>query len=504
MKQLFLFFICGLLMQTGCANGQSGKKTQQSSTPQTIHREEPQPAGYDIRVSVPKMPNKPLILANYLEGRVYAVDTAHLDASGNGAFRNPDKKLARGMYLLLFSPSNYFDIIIGNDQHFSLRTDTAQVMENLRIEGSPENQAFLEFQKFMVKQNRKTREISQALEKEADKTNPDVRKKYTDQFEQADKEVRAYIADLCRQYPGSATATFANFTLSPDIPDFSKEVPEGTKDRDLEIRKRGYFYNKAHYWDYTNFRDSMLIRTPIFKNKLDDYFKNMILMHPDTVYKESVNLIERARGCKAMFRYLVSYCFNYSLESKIMGMDAAFVYLSKRYYLSGQADWIDKENLEKIEREVILTQYNLIGMKAQELKLPTMEGDWVSLYETDAPFTLLMFWESDCGHCKKQVPQVKKDLLDKFKPYGFKVFAVHTQNDKEKWEKFVADHDLFDFINCWDPHNQTNFRVYYHIESTPMFYLLDKDKKIIGKKLDIEQMADMMKRKFEEMGVTIP
>lgn len=229
-----------------------------------------------------------------------------------------------------------------------------------------------------------------------------------------------------------------------------------------------------------------------------------LLEFSDTVYKESVNLIERARGCKAMFRYLVSYCFNYSLESKIMGMDAAFVYLSKRYYLSGQADWIDKENLEKIEREVILTQYNLIGMKAQELKLPTMEGDWVSLYETDAPFTLLMFWESDCGHCKKQVPQVKKDLLDKFKPYGFKVFAVHTQNDKEKWEKFVADHDLFDFINCWDPHNQTNFRVYYHIESTPMFYLLDKDKKIIGKKLDIEQMADMMKRKFEEMGVTIP
>lgn len=152
---------------------------------------------------------------------------------------------------------------------------------------------------------------------------------------------------------------------------------------------------------------------------------------------------------------------------------------------------------------MILTQYNLIGLKAQELKLPTMDGDWVSLYETEAPFTLLLFWEADCGHCKKQVPQVKTGLLDKFKPYGFKVFAVHTQNDKEKWENFVTEHELFDFINCWDPQNQTNFRVYYHIDSTPVMYLLDKDKKIIAKKLDIEQFADILTKEYKRIGVEV-
>ena len=407
------------------------------------------------------------------------------------------------MYLLLFSPSNYFDLIIGDKQHFSIRTDTLNILETIRFENSPENQAFLEFQKFMTTQNRKTKQLSEALNKEPNKNSPEVKKKYTDQFNQADQEVRSYIANICKQYPGSALATFANFTLSPNIPDYSKEVPEGIKDRNIEIQKRSYLYNKAHYWDYTNFKDSTLIRTPIFKNKLDDYFNNMILMHPDTVYKESVNLIEKSRHCKAMFRYLVSYCFNFAVESKIMGMDAAFVYIAKKYYLSGQADWVDKATREKIEREVILTQYNLIGMKAQELKLPTMDGDWVSLYETEAPFTLLLFWESDCGHCKKQVPQIKTQLLDKFQPYGFKVFAVHTQNEKEKWIKFVTDHELFDFINCWDPNNQTNFRVFYHIESTPMLYLLDKNKKIIAKKLDIEQLADMLVREYKKLGIEV-
>lgn len=459
--------------------------------------------GYNIKLNIPHYANKKVFLANYFEGKVYSTDTAQLDANGNGAFKKTDKKLARGMYLLLFSPSNYFDLIIGDNQNFTIQSDTINFLKTMKFVNSPENTAFLAFQQFMTDQNLKTRELSEALKKDPKKDSPEVKQIYTEQFDLADKEVRNYIANICKQYPGSALATFANFTLSPSTPDFAKEVPEGTKDRDLEIRKRAYFYNKAHYWDYTNFKDSTLIRTPIFKNKLDEYFNDMILSQPDTVFKESVNLIEKSRSCRAMFRYLVSYCFNFALESKIMGMDAAWVYLAKKYYLSGQANWIDKETRDKIEREVILTQYNLVGMKAQELKLPTMDGEWVSLYETDAPFTLLLFWESDCGHCKKQVPQIKTALLDKFKPYGFKVFAVHTQSEKEKWEKFVTEHDLFDFINCWDPQNQTNFRIYYHIESTPMLYLLDKNKKIIAKKLDIEQLSDMLTREYKNMGIEV-
>jgi len=482
MKKLFILLSLGLWALTGRGYAQ----------------------GYNIKLTVPQIPEKNVILANYFEGKVYAVDTARLDAGGTGYFRKSDRKLARGMYLLLFSPSNYFDLIIGDKQHFSITTDTLDILEKIHFEGSPENTAFLDFQKFMTAQNVKTRKIREDFDKDPGKETEEVKQKYTAQFEQADREVRSYIAELTQKFPGSALATFANFTLSANAPDFSKEVPEGTKDRDWEIQRRAYLFEKAHYWDYTNFRDSMLIRTPIFKNKLDTYFNKMLLQHPDTIFKESVRIIEKCRGNKTMFRYLISYCFNYSLESKIMGMDGAFVNLSKKYYLSGEANWVDKEMLKKIEREVLLTQYNLIGMKAQELKLPTMDGGWVSLHETEAPFTLLLFWESDCGHCKKQVPLVKTELLDKFKPYGFKVFAVHTQNAKEKWEKFVTEHELFDFINCWDPHNQTNFRVYYHIESTPIMYLLDKDKKIIAKKLDIEQLADMLKHEYKKMGIEIP
>ena len=352
MKNLFLLLVCGLCFQSVGSFAQ----------------------GYKIQVNIPQMSNKQVILANYFEGKVYAVDTAQINSNGTGYFQKNNKKLARGMYILLFSPSNYFDIMIGDNQNFSITTDTLQVIDKIRFEGSPENTAFLGFQKVMTSATQKSRQIKEAMEKDPAKTSPEAKKKYSARFDQIDKEVRDHIAGLCKQFPNSALATFANFTLSVPTPDFSKEIPENTPNRDFEIQKKEYLFSKAHYWDNTNFQDSTLIRTPIFKSKLDEFFNTRVLMIPDSVYKESVNIIEKSRGCKAMFRYLVSYCFNYALSNKYMGMDAAFVYLAKKYYLTGEADWVDKKTLENIEREVILTQYNLIGLKAQELKLPTMDG----------------------------------------------------------------------------------------------------------------------------------
>ena len=481
MKHLFFLYLFCLAFLPGITKGQ----------------------GYAIRVNVPQMPGKNLILANYFEEKVYAVDTARLDAQGNGIFQNPRKKLARGMYLLLFSPSNYFDILIGDDQHFSIKTDTTDFLATFHVEGSSENQAFLDFQKFMMQQNQKMQNIRRKFENDPQKEQESVKKNYTAQFDRADKEVRAYIAGLVRDYPGSSLATFADFTLSAEVPDFSQSVPPGTKDRDMEIKRKAFYYAKAHYWDHTNFRDSTLLRTSLFKGKLDEYFKNWVVVHPDSLYRACVNIIERARPCNVMFRYLLNYCIVSTFDNKIMGMDEAFVKLGEHYYLSGQVDWLEKEQLKKITDEVLKRQYNLLGHKALDLKLPSLEGNWVSLYETKAPYLLLLFWEPNCGHCKKQVPQAKKEIYERFSPYGLKVFAVQTHTDKKAWEEFVEKNQLFDFINCWDPNRQSNYWTIYNVFSTPVMYLLDKDKKIIAKNLAIDQMVDLLKKEYKKAGIEI-
>ena len=86
---------------------------------------------------------------------------------------------------------------------------------------------------------------------------------------------------------------------------------------------------------------------------------------------------------------------------------------------------------------------------------------------------------------------------------GVKVFAIYTQYDKEEWIKFIDEKEIKEpgWINVWDgPYPHSRFRDYYDIYSTPVIYVLDKNKKIVGKRLNVENIKDliMFEKKREE------
>ncbi|PKQ64192.1 hypothetical protein BZG02_05035 [Labilibaculum filiforme] len=449
---------------------------------------------YDINVNLIGSTDSVAYLAHYFDGRIFADDTTRLE-NGKGLFAK-NKLLDEGIYVIYLPSQKYFDLLIGKDQEFSITADPLNFIETIQISGSKESVAFHEFQKFMKSQNENSKKLQEAYA--ANKDNEKEKKKYQEAYKQADIDVRAYIQKLNQEYTnGSFVSKFAQLTLAPKVPDFSLEIPESTPDRDQKINKKSYLYNKAHYFDYVDFTDERFLRTPILKNKLEFFYEKILVQSPDTIVKEATALIEKSRTDEVFYQYLVQYSLNYAVKSKIMGMDAAFVHLAKKYYLSGEANWADSTLLANIRERVIKLQYNLIGMKAQDLKMETPEGEFVSLHEIDAPFTILYFWEPDCGHCKTITPKLKTEILDKYKQKGVKVFAVCTQNEKKEWENFIADKNLFDFINCYDPHYQTNFRIYYDVFSTPIIYLLDKDKKIIAKRLDVETLKTFLDHELE-------
>ena len=434
-------------------------------------------------------------LAHYYDGRIFADDTTQL-VNGKGLFAK-EKQLDQGIYVVYLPSQKYFDLLIGADQEFSIVADQTNFIESIRIKGSEESKAFHNFQQFMKKQNANSKKIQEAYK--VNKDNPSEKEKYQVAFKKADDDVRSHIKQLQVAYADDHfVSKFAQFTLSPKIPDFSKEVAESTADRDQVIRKKSYLYNKNHYFDYVDFSDKRFLRTPILKNKLDFFFEKILIQSPDTIVKESSMLIEKARSNDEFFQYMVQYSLNYAVKSKIMGMDAAFVNLAKKYYLSGQANWADSTLMANIRERVIKLQFNLIGMKSKDLTMETPEGEFVRLHEVDAPYTVLYFWEPDCGHCKTITPRLKSEILDQYKQMGIKIFAVCTQNQKEEWENFIAEKDLFDFINCYDPHHQTNFRIYYDVFSTPTMYLLDKDKKILAKRIDVDSLKTFLENELKK------
>ncbi len=101
-------------------------------------------------------------------------------------------------------------------------------------------------------------------------------------------------------------------------------------------------------------------------------------------------------------------------------------------------------------------------------------------------------------------------MYDKFEGKGVEVYSPCTEFETADWKKFVAEKEL-KWINVSDNpevnknaakyiHLTTleslNFRDTYDIFSTPQVYLLDKDKKILAKKLSAEQLDDILSDKL--------
>jgi len=97
---------------------------------------------------------------------------------------------------------------------------------------------------------------------------------------------------------------------------------------------------------------------------------------------------------------------------------------------------------------------------------------------------------------KLKTPKLK-DFYERYKDHGVEIFAVNTEADREKWLDYVEKNNLEDWINVHDPANKSGFRDKYDIYSIPLVFLLDENKKIIAKRINVEQLEDIITRQIE-------
>ncbi len=146
--------------------------------------------------------------------------------------------------------------------------------------------------------------------------------------------------------------------------------------------------------------------------------------------------------------------------------------------------------MARLNDRVMKVRPNLIGRKAQDLKMETLSGEWISLHQVDRKFIIVYFWEPNCGFCKEATPKLY-EIYQKYQNKGMEVLAVYTQQDKEEWENYINETG-YDWINAWDPDQQTYFRYYYDVYTTPTLYVLDRNKTIVAKRIDMESLEQMM------------
>ena len=441
--------------------------------------------GYKIKIKIKGLKEKDtLLLGHHFADKMYADDTAFVDKNGWAIFEGK-KKLDGGIYVVIV-PSlkrRYFEFLMDNVQQMTLETDTTDFIKNMKVNGSNENNLFFEWQRTMSNLEKQMRPIQEKLNMH--KKNKDSSDYYKNKALEIDKKRKEYWQNTIKNNPNALLTKILKVLTPIEIPEFN--LPENTPKRDSLIRLYQYVYHKDHYWDNVDFSDDRLLRTPFIHQKLQDFYKNVVLMNPDSLTKEAIKVIELARKNKYFFQYVVVFSVNYFETSQIMGMDRIFVNLAERYYLKGECWWADSTLINKIGDRVKKLKPNLIGEIAPDLKMEDINGMWHQLKYIKADYIILAFFEPSCGHCKKEIPKLH-EYYKTVKDSGIVVFAVYTQHDKDEWKKFIEEKQLDDWINVWDKYNFTNFRNLYDIYSTPVIYILDKQKKIIAKRIGVEQI----------------
>ena len=445
--------------------------------------------GYEINVQINGLKNSKLYLGFHYGNKQFIKDTIQLNANGAGTFQG-EEALQQGIYLVITPKKKYFEILAGEDQHFSLKTNVNNFVNTLEFKGSEINQAFNEYQKFMMKQNQKSAALKKKLK--AAKGKKDAKQRIQKQLRELDKQVKQKWNSVISEYPNSLLAAIIKGMRNVEVPDFNISGSAQNKDS-LRWEKRYQFY-KDHYFDHVDLSDSRLVRTPILHRKIDHYFNNILVQKPDSIIPQVDRIVSKTQGSDESFQYVVRYLLNHYQKSNIMGMDEVFVHIAEKYYLSGQADWVDSTTLAKMRDRVSKIKPNIIGKKAPELKLINTSGEYSSLHDVESNYTLVYFWEPTCSHCKKLTPKIY-DLYQDYSRDQLEVFAVYTQTDRQEWLKYLNNKGL-DWINTFDPKYLSNFRQKYDVYSTPTVYLLDEDKTIVAKRLGFESLKKMLEQKI--------
>jgi hypothetical protein len=85
--------------------------------------------------------------------------------------------------------------------------------------------------------------------------------------------------------------------------------------------------------------------------------------------------------------------------------------------------------------------------------------------------------------------QQYNDLLKEKK--DVKVYSVYMQHEGEKYLKYIAEHQL-PWINVYDGAHYNNAIEKYDVYSTPVIYILDKNKAIKAKRIDANQVKNII------------
>lgn len=246
-------------------------------------------------------------------------------------------------------------------------------------------------------------------------------------------------------------------------------------------------------------------------------YRTINLLQPFEMRRDSLNTvyndIQKSASRDSLSPLVIAqFMKNDSLQkSELMAAFAkqpgtlAWMFLQDKFDMAADFAFIDqmeKALYEKYPYIPFVKQYHqqieterktAVGSVAPDISLPDPEGNIRSLSSLRGKVVLIDFWASWCGPCRKENPNVVKAYAA-YKDKGFEVFSVSLDKDREGWLKAIATDKLI-----W-PNHVSDLKYWksagaaaYGVTAIPFTVLIDREGRIVAKKLRGEALEQKLK-----------
>ncbi|MEM6397433.1 MAG: DUF5106 domain-containing protein [Bacteroidota bacterium] len=498
----FLFFVLPLVGLMACgasgdgaANAQAANAGEQA-TP-TVNRTAPvgnKPVAtfddqetsattrLDLTLSGVPAGGKAYLIGVFAETR-FRLDSADVQQGGKASFSS-STPYPHGFFFAYYPDGSSFQFLMDGDQEFSMTATKGSVVNTMQVNGSTTNEWLYESLKYQESLTPRFNEVNTAIvgvlpndpEYAALKARQDALVAERDN----------YLQEMFDRDPNNL---FVRFKKAGQNPKLRTELtlPDGSPDNALQV----YYYRRA-FWDDVNFADTVLIRTPVIANKLERYITQLTPKNPDSIISSADFLLEKAMGHPEYFKYFANWItlqFEPG-ETDLMDSEAVHVHMIQNYFTPELAFWSDETNIQGLQQRADQMSRSLLKQQAPDIAVPDRNGNPKQLYDETAPYVAVYMYNPTCEHCIEETPKVK--ALSQRRP-DLKIYAVAIDTEREAWLKFVNDYGLSSWTNVFDPSNRSIYGTYY-VDITPELYLLNPERKIIGKNLKASQVEEMITR----------
>ena len=262
--------------------------------------------------------------------------------------------------------------------------------------------------------------------------------------------------------------------------------------------------------------------------KLAEYYEAMA-GEPLYVQAQECDFLILTAADSLVRQFVAQDIYRHYIQSPLMGAENVAVHVFDKWFASGQVMMEDPEEFREARIYADFNRQSLIGKKAPQLELSSIDGSVVTLFSggsstadsamsTDgshsvdlslstgtsssrtghpsgnvnpsaSKFSVLYFYDTDCAKCKLETIYLNAFLSAKSYPIDF--YAVYAGDNQEAWRSYLAE-NLAGAVHLWDPDLKSDFQKKYGVTQTPRIFLINPKGEIVGRGLDTQALGMML------------